>query len=143
LRLRDVAPSMVPMEDWGRVSGAVIDRRAELGLTQKGLAVRAGVSERTIQNLEAGRRPQPLIRGKIEKALGWEPGEFRRIAEQPQDGPASLIPRSLRREITENEDLTPAEKEAVLAAIETTLRGGEAGSAGPYSGGGERRRTAS
>jgi transcriptional regulator with XRE-family HTH domain len=143
LRLRDVAFNMVAMDDWGRVSGAVIDRRAELGLTQKGLALKAGVSERTVQNLEGGKRPQPLIRGKLEKALGWEPGEFRRIAEQQQDGPASLIPRSLRREITENEDLTPAEKEAVLAAIEATLRGGEAGSAGPSSAGGERRRPAS
>jgi transcriptional regulator with XRE-family HTH domain len=142
LRLRDVALSMVAMEDWGRVSGAVIDRRAELGLTQKGLALKAGVSERTVQNLEGGRRPQPLIRGKLEKALGWEPGEFRRIAEQPQDGPASLIPRSLRREITENDDLTPAEKEAVLAAIEAALRAEQ--QAGPAPGSaGKRQRPAS
>lgn len=68
------------MNDWDRVIAAVVIRRSELGLTQRELAAKAGVAERTVQNLEAGTRPQPLIRGKIERALGWPTGEMGRIA---------------------------------------------------------------
>lgn len=88
------------MEAWDRVIAAVIDRRAELGLTQKQLAARAGVSERTVQNLEAGTRPQTLIRGKIEKALGWESGEFRRI-EKDDGQEKALIRPGLYRELVQ------------------------------------------
>jgi DNA-binding XRE family transcriptional regulator len=130
---------MVAMDDWSRVSGAVIDRRSELGLTQTDLARAAGVGMRTIQNLEAGKRLQPIIRTKIERALGWEPGEFRRIAEQDQ--PVSLTPRSLRREIMKNGDLTSEEKEAVIEAIEAALRAEHADPAPGAAG--ERRRPAS
>lgn len=73
------------MNDWDRVIAAVVIRRSELGLTQRDLAAKAGVAERTVQNLEAGTRPQPLIRGKIERALGWPTGEMERIAKAPAD----------------------------------------------------------
>lgn len=95
------------MNGWGRVIAAVIDRRSELGWTQKQLAAEAGVSERTIQNLEGGKKPLPVIRGKIERALGWKPGEFRRIENEnggPQDDPRDLaIYRAVLRESGEED----------------------------------------
>lgn len=109
------------MNGWDRVIAAVIDRRSELGWTQRRLAEEAGVAERTIQNLEAGKRPQPLIRTKIEKALGWKSGEFRRIAEKEPEQPK--IPRSLLKEIENTDGLTPEGRRAVIDAIERTLRG--------------------
>ena len=75
------------MNAWDRVIAAAIARRSELGLTQKELALKADVAERTIQNLEGGKRPQPLIRGKIEKALGWPSGEMERLASAPEARP--------------------------------------------------------
>lgn len=92
--MRKVAPTIVIMDGRDRVIAAVIDRRSELDLTQKGLAKKAGVAERTVQNLEAGKRLQPIQRGKIERALGWKPGELRRIegggeADEPLLGPDS------------------------------------------------------
>lgn len=136
---------MVAMDGWGRVSGAVIDRRSELGWTQKRLADEAGVAERTIQNLEAGKRPQPLIRTRIEKALGWEPGEFRRIAEREAER-RPQIPKSLLREIENTEGLTPEERQAVIEAVERTLakeRGEDVAGPGAREAVRERRRPAS
>ena len=102
------------MNDWDRVIAAVVARRSELGLTQKELALKAEVAERTIQNLEAGKRPQPLIRGKIEKALGWPAGEMLRIA----GGAARPKPDPLAKEL--------GKENAVLVRRELAKRG-EAG----------------
>jgi DNA-binding XRE family transcriptional regulator len=104
---------------WDRVTAAVIDRRSELGWTQKRLASEAGVGERTIQNLEAGKVPQPLIRAKIETALGWKAGEFRRIAERKEE--PDIVPAGLREHVRE---ILPPDRAAVVeAAIEAALRG--------------------
>jgi transcriptional regulator with XRE-family HTH domain len=59
----------------------VVDRRSDLGLTQAELALKANVGERTVQNIEAGRRPQPLTLAAIARALGMETAELRRIAD--------------------------------------------------------------
>jgi len=59
----------------------VVDRRSDLGLTQAELAIKAGVVERTVQNIEAGKRPQPLTLAAIARALGMETAELRRIAD--------------------------------------------------------------
>lgn len=107
------------MNGWDRVTAAVIDRRSELGWTQKRLASEAGVGERTIQNLEAGKVPQPLIRAKIETALGWKAGEFRRIAERTEE--PDIVPPGLREHVREIfPDRERAER--VEAAIEAALR---------------------
>jgi transcriptional regulator with XRE-family HTH domain len=105
---------------WDRVTVAVIDRRSELGWTQKRLAAESGVAERTIQNLEAGKVPQPLVRAKIETALGWAPGEFRRIAEREEE--PDIMPPGLREHVRE---IFPDRDRAarVEAAIEAALRG--------------------
>lgn len=103
LILPEVAVIIRGMDDWDRVIAAVIDRRAELGLTQERLAAEANVAVRTIRSLERGEaHPQPVTRRKIEKALGWKPGEFRRIENEnggPQDDPRDLaIYRAVLRE---------------------------------------------
>lgn len=63
-------------------------RREELGMTQRQLAVKAGVAPRTVQNVEAGRhRPRIHIRRKLMRALGLP---FERHAEVFGDlGPAN------------------------------------------------------
>lgn len=120
--MRKVAFSIGDVNDhWGRVIAAVIARRSELGLTQRELAAKAAVAERTVQNLEAGKRPQPLIRGKIERALDWRPGEMARIAageppEQPTISPALLA--AIRKELPDPED-----QRRVIETIERRLRG--------------------
>ena len=69
------------------LAAVVVDRRSDLGLTQAEFALKAGVGERTIQNVEAGKRPQPLTLAAIARALGMETAELRRIADR-QDAEA-------------------------------------------------------
>lgn len=118
--MRAVAFMIRGMNGWDRVIAAVIDRRSEFGWTQKRLASEAGVAERTIQNLEGGKRPQPLIRGKIERALGWPQGEMRRI--EKEDGQQQpLVPRDVLDAIEAS--VHPADRQRVIEAVERTLRG--------------------
>ena len=108
------------MDGWDRVIAAVIDRRSQLGWTQKRLAAEAGVAERTVQNLEGGKRTQPLNRSKIERALGWQVGEMRRIAESGE-APPDPIGRELRQEIIDL--LGPRRAAPFLADLEAHVRG--------------------
>lgn len=119
--LRIVAFTIGGVNDWGRVIAAVIARRSELGLTQRELAAKAAVAERTVQNLEAGKRPQPLIRGKIERALGWQAGEMARIAAaKPPEQPAisAKLLAQIRAELPDPED-----QQRVIEIFERRLRG--------------------
>ncbi|HEX2315867.1 MAG TPA: helix-turn-helix transcriptional regulator [Thermomonospora sp.] len=73
---------MAGQVDRERVAKYVVARRGSLGLTQEQLAERAGVTVKTVYNLEAGGRwPQARTRGAIESALGWQPGDLVRIGE--------------------------------------------------------------
>ena len=127
------------MTGWDRVVDAVIDRRAELGWTQERLAAEADVAVRTIRSLERGEaRPQPTTRGKIERALGWRPGEFRRIEreEPPQ------VPPRLRQDIIDF--LGERRAAAVLANMDREMRGEPPpGTSGPGGGRREERAAAS
>ncbi|TDB85272.1 XRE family transcriptional regulator [Actinomadura sp. KC216] len=68
--------------DRERVAKYAVARRGSLGLTQEQLAERAGVTVKTVYNLEAGERwPQARTRGAIEDALRWRAGDLARIAE--------------------------------------------------------------
>ncbi|MER7151207.1 helix-turn-helix domain-containing protein [Streptomyces lydicus] len=62
--------------DWKRLAEAIKDARQALRLTQVDLASAAGVSESTVQNLEAGesRVRIPTSLPKIERALNWREG---------------------------------------------------------------------
>lgn len=68
--------------DAGTLAGAVVQRRVALGLTQSGLAEKAGVALRTVQNIEAGTRPQPLTLGAVSRALGMEFRELQQLADK-------------------------------------------------------------
>ena len=59
----------------------VVYLRCELGLTQAALAVKAGVAGRTVQNIEAGRRPTPLILAAVARALEVDAAELQHIAD--------------------------------------------------------------
>lgn len=59
---------------------AVLARRCDLGFTQAQLAKQAGIAHRTVQNIEAGKRPQPIILAAVARALGMETGELRQFA---------------------------------------------------------------
>lgn len=108
------------MNDWGRAIAAVIARRSELGLTQRDLAAKAAVAERTVQNLEAGKRPQPLIRAKIEKALGWESGEMERIASRESEPEPPPIPAEVLAVIRKS---YPPDKQAEAILMLQQLNG--------------------
>ncbi|WP_067458220.1 helix-turn-helix domain-containing protein [Actinomadura macra] len=74
--------SMAGELDRERVAKYVVARRGSLGLTQEQLAERAGVTVKTIYNLEAGDRwPQARTRSSIENALQWRPGDLLRVGE--------------------------------------------------------------
>ncbi|MQY08088.1 helix-turn-helix transcriptional regulator [Actinomadura macrotermitis] len=82
--------------DRERAAKYVVARRGSLGMTQERLAERAGVTVKTVYNLEAAERwPQARTRAAIEAALEWGPGDLSRIAEggEPggREGPAEAL----------------------------------------------------
>lgn len=62
--------------NWKALAEAVLMQRQAYGWTQEDLAARASTSARTVFNLESGhpRMRIPTTLGRIENALGWEPG---------------------------------------------------------------------
>lgn len=89
-------------------------------MTQQELADAAGVDIKTIGNLESrGRWPIARTRARIEKALGWEPGELQRIAESEPKEPE--IPPTLMATIRRT--LPPDDQARVIEAIRQTLSG--------------------
>jgi transcriptional regulator with XRE-family HTH domain len=60
---------------------AVLTRRCDLGLTQTELAKKAGIALRTVQNIEAGKRPQPIIFAAVARALDMSSAELRQATE--------------------------------------------------------------
>ncbi|MFF8784715.1 multiprotein-bridging factor 1 family protein [Streptomyces sp. NPDC015125] len=67
--------------DWKRLAEAIKGARQALRLTQVDLAHAAGVSESTVQNLEAGdsRTRIPTSLPKIESALNWREGSAQAV----------------------------------------------------------------
>lgn len=89
-------------------------------MTQQELADAAGVDIKTIGNLESrGRWPIARTRARIEKALGWEPGELQHIAEAEPKEPE--IPPTLMATIRRT--LPPDDQARVIEAIRQTLSG--------------------
>ncbi|WP_170180805.1 helix-turn-helix domain-containing protein [Actinomadura pelletieri] len=88
--------------DRERVAKYAVARRGSLGLTQEQVAERAGVTVKTIYNLESGERwPQARTRAAVEEALRWRLGDLARIGEggEPLGGrdldAADALPREL------------------------------------------------
>ncbi|WP_067827083.1 helix-turn-helix domain-containing protein [Actinomadura kijaniata] len=83
--------------DRERVAKYVVARRGSLGLTQERLAEQAGVTVKTIYNLEsAGRWPQARTRAAVEAALRWRPGDLARIGEGGEPAGAVSLGEALR-----------------------------------------------
>lgn len=97
--------------DWERLGNAVRDARAALDLSQEELAKRAGVSKGAVKKLESkkGYATWPTTVGQIERALDWEPGHARKIAQAP---PLAAAGPSIRGSI-------------LPAAVQVALREGE------------------
>jgi DNA-binding XRE family transcriptional regulator len=127
------------MDGRQRAARAVAARRGELRMTQQGLGAAAGVTTKTIGNLESrGRWPIARTRAQIEEALGWPVGEMERIAAQQEDR-QPVIPPALLAMIPDLLALIrrrfPPDKqqEAVdaLAGILLPTGSGEEGPSGP------------
>ncbi|MEU5884218.1 helix-turn-helix transcriptional regulator [Spirillospora sp. NPDC047279] len=90
--------------DRERIAKYVVARRGSLGLTQEQLAERAGVTVKTIYNLEAGERwPQARTRSAIEDALQWRSGDLVRIGEGLE--PAGVVQEDMNVVLRELEEL--------------------------------------
>lgn len=76
---------------WAALATAIRSAREARGLTQAQLAERAGVSEGSVQNLEAGkpRNRMPKTLSEIEPHLGWAPGSGRSILDGGEPIPAA------------------------------------------------------
>ncbi|REE95309.1 helix-turn-helix domain-containing protein [Thermomonospora umbrina] len=132
---------MAGQVDRERVAKYVVARRGSLGLTQEQLAERAGVTVKTVYNLESGGRwPQARTRGAVESALGWQPGDLVRIGEgrEPVQVPGAEGPDidTVVRELAELDDYfadlraDSGERRRVALAFLRALYG-ETGSASP------------
>ncbi|MFD4921209.1 helix-turn-helix transcriptional regulator [Streptomyces goshikiensis] len=96
--------------DWKRLGRAIKAQREHLGMaTQQDLADNAGVTRQTVQSLEAGteRKRTPPTIGKVEKALGWEPGTATRILSEaaPEATPrfAEGMPMRIAKELSDGQ----------------------------------------
>lgn len=98
------------------VTGARIARRRhQLDWSQVELARRLGVSPTTVANWERGASYPKKKLGKVEQVLGIT------LDGEPQPEPPPRIPEGLRRDIMNEESLTPAERQAVIDAVERQL----------------------
>ena len=71
------------------VARAVISRRGELGLTQEALALKAGVSHRALQYMEAAETwPQAKTLAAIAAALGVSADDLRALADEHEPAQA-------------------------------------------------------
>lgn len=105
---------------WQRLGERVAAARGVRRWSTRDLADAADLSLRTIQAIEAGTSHgfSPVTIGRIEDALGWQPGSVRRIVEgmepRPSDDPKLERLRQMWDQLTD-------EQRAVLIAIAETL----------------------
>lgn len=100
---------LVSLRDLERLATALIDRRAELGVTQEEFVRRAGnkpggkpaLSIKQLQRIEGHQvSPRPQTLGALDRAAGWRPGSARRVLE----GGAPLVEQPVHLDIrTERE----------------------------------------
>ncbi|HET9207891.1 MAG TPA: helix-turn-helix domain-containing protein [Burkholderiaceae bacterium] len=77
---------------WGKLAAAIRSAREARGLSQEALAALAGVSEGSVQNLEAGkpRSRMPRTLSKVEPHLGWAEGSARAVLDGGEPTLASV-----------------------------------------------------
>lgn len=100
--------------------------------SQQRLADELEVNRKTVDNWENGRTSPKSSIGALEEVLG--------VSLDGEPEPEPRIPKSLYRDVMNTDGLTPEERQAVIGAIERTLRGEPAV---PPSPGPVRRRPAS
>lgn len=69
---------------WDDVADAINQRMLRLGLTQRALSERSGVSLSTVRELQRGdehRQRSPRTLAAISDALGWQPDHLQRLAD--------------------------------------------------------------
>lgn len=101
--------------------------RERARLSQEELATAVGASRRAVGDWENDRRRPRNRLGALEDVLGV------RLDDEPEPAPA--IPKSLLRDIMTEPGLTDEERQAVIAAVERTLRGEPAAPPSPAAGG--------
>lgn len=127
-------------EAWQRLARAVRLAREDKQLTQQELGERAGVSGRSVQELESGKVPRkrmPYTIQPIARALGWAPGTVDRILEgepgpgwrdvdvQPQVDAAAIEAAISSAMVRATEHATAAEiRHAVNLALDELRRSG-------------------
>ncbi|CAM3623329.1 hypothetical protein GCM10009799_06170 [Nocardiopsis rhodophaea] len=74
----DTSPA--PGSNYDLLDRAMDERRLELGLRWKDVAVRAGTSEQALRDIRRGRSfPRDLTIRRLEETLGWAPGAIRAV----------------------------------------------------------------
>lgn len=86
-----------PHDDWPSLADHIVARRLELGMpNRRDLAAAAGISERTLSELENGRSVRRTTLAAVESALQWAPGTARRILTGTQPAAGSAPPAQFR-----------------------------------------------
>jgi hypothetical protein len=82
--------------DWEALATAVRARRADLGLSQGGVAAAGGPSDVVISRVENNEEPRPRLDSlrKLDRGLNWEPGTSEAfLAGKPMPEPSPVVPR--------------------------------------------------
>jgi hypothetical protein len=82
--------------DWEALATAVRARRADLGLSQGGVAAAGGPSDVVISRIENNEEPRPRLDSlrKLDRGLRWEPGSSEAfLAGKPMPEPSPVAPR--------------------------------------------------
>jgi hypothetical protein len=82
--------------DWEALAKAVRARRADLGLSQGGVAAAGGPSDFVISRVENNEEPRPRLDTlrKLDRGLRWEPGTSEAFLDGgPVPEPSAVVPR--------------------------------------------------
>jgi transcriptional regulator with XRE-family HTH domain len=117
----------VAQSGWERLGHLIASGRGRQRWSVAELAERSGLSERTIDYLESGRRTRyrDSTLARIEDALGWRPGTALGIVEGMDPVP-TMADQLLERVIARWEHLSEEQRQAIVDLLEsiTTPRQG-------------------
>lgn len=114
-------------EDWPRLRDYVIARRTKLGMLHQGdLADAAGVSRRTISQIETAHSVRGSTLAALDATLQWKPGSSRAILRggepdqvdlSPDDAEAARIDAELREISNAYPKLTDTERRGIIGLV--------------------------
>ena len=91
-------------DNWAAVAEAIRTRIADLGITQKELVTRSGVSESTIRQLQNNYGPRKRSRHTLEdlsKGLDWPAHYLGRVLDESKAGVPASADHSLQAEVAD------------------------------------------